>query len=356
MFKIEKFEGKVEHLINYFSFLANHLREIMAELGIRTVNELVGRTDLLEIRNKDAHWKTKNLNLEALLYQFEKGRNSTLYCSTKQDHGIENTLDRKLIKETQLSRNNNHQTNKIYPIKSTNRSVGTMLSYEISKKYGSNGMDDNSINIRFRGSAGQSFGAFAAKGIKFTLEGEANDYVGKGLCGAKLIIIPDRHSKYKPEENIIVGNVTLYGATSGEIYIKGMAGDRFGVRNSGAHAVVEGIGDNGCEYMTGGSVIILGSIGRNFAAGMSGGFAYILDGQQEIKSKINHEMIFVEKLTEDDEQFVKKQIRKHFLLTGSTNALDILNNWDDNNSRFIKIYPKELKAIYQKNNTIRAQA
>ena len=352
----EKFEGKVEHLINYFSFLANHLREIMAELGIKTVNELVGRTDLLEIRNKDAHWKTKNLNLEALLYQFEKGSNSTLYCSTKQDHGIENTLDRQLIKETQLSRNNNHQTNKIYPIKSTNRSVGTMLSYEISKKYGSNGMDDNSINIRFRGSAGQSFGAFAAKGIKFTLEGEANDYVGKGLCGAKLIIIPDRHSKYKPEENIIVGNVTLYGATSGEIYIKGMAGDRFGVRNSGAHAVVEGIGDNGCEYMTGGSVIILGSIGRNFAAGMSGGFAYILDGQQEIESKINHEMIFVEKLTEDDEQFVKKRIRKHFLLTGSTNALDILNNWDDNNSRFIKIYPKELKAIYQKNNTIRAQA
>lgn len=352
----KKFEGKVEHLINYFSFLAKHLREIMADLGIKTVNELVGRTDLLKIRHTDSHWKTKNLNLDALLYQFDKGSNKSLYCSQKQDHGLEHVMDRMLIEETKLTRANNHQTNKIYNIKSTDRSTGTMLSYKISKKYGSKGMDDNSINIRFRGSAGQSFGAFATKGIKFTLEGETNDYLGKGLSGGKLILIPNRHSTFDPKENTIAGNVALYGATSGEVYIKGIAGDRFCVRNSGAHAVVEGIGDNGCEYMTGGSVIVLGNIGRNFAAGMSGGYAYLLEEKESIAQKINPEMVFIEEMNEEDSQFVRKQIRKHFLMTGSKLALDLLNKWYEKANQFKKIYPKELKAINQRNNSIKAQA
>jgi len=341
----KKFNGKVDHLVNYFHFLANHLREIMASVGIRSINELVGRSDLLEIAHTDNHWKRNNLDLEALLYQFDAGEGQTSYASKVQDHELESVIDRKLISQTQQARSSNGQVNKVFDIKNTDRAVGTMLSNEIAKSYGSVGMNVGSINLHFRGSAGQSFGAFAAHGLSLTLEGESNDYFAKGLSGAEVILKPDRDNKFTASDNIIVGNVSLYGATSGNVYINGMAGDRFGVRNSGAHAVVEGIGHNGCEYMTGGSVVILGQIGKNFAAGMSGGYAYIYSHQDNIAQSINDEMVFIEPLDKEDEQFVKDKIENHISKTNSQLASEILEDWESNKFIFIKIFPKELKAI-----------
>jgi len=347
----DKFTGKVEHLVNYFHFLANHMREIMAEVGVRSVNELVGRTDLLEIQGTNEHWKTDNLNLETLLFKFAPGDDQTLYASKEQDHELEEVLDRELIKQTKLARFNNSHANKVFDIKSTDRAVGTMLSNEIAKKYGSKGMDDDSISIRFRGSAGQSFGAFGAQGLSFLLEGEANDYFAKGLSGGKITLVPDRNSTYQPHDNIIVGNVALYGATSGNVYIRGKAGDRFCVRNSGAHAVVEGIGDNGCEYMTGGSIIVLGSIGKNFAAGMSGGYAYIYNNNNFLAENVNTEMVELESPKAQDLKFLRKQIRAHFNMTSSRIAQEILGNWEEYKNSFIKVFPKELKAILEKQNS-----
>ena len=341
----KKFNGKVEHLVNYFHFLAHHLRGIMADVGVSSVNDLVGRTDLLEIANTDNHWKTRDLNLEALLYKFEPGSDQTMYASQKQNHELEHVLDRELIMQTTLARSNNSEVNRVFKIESTNRAVGTMLSNEIAKMYGSKGMQKRSLNIHFRGSAGQSFGAFAAHGLSLVLEGEANDYVAKGLSGAEITILPDRNSKFASHKNIILGNVALYGATSGELMIRGMAGDRFGVRNSGAHAVVEGIGHNGCEYMTGGSVIVLGSIGNNFGAGMSGGYAFIYSSQDEILRNINHEMVSVDTLEVADEVFLRDKIKKFYELTNSNVALNILTDWELLKLNFIKIFPKELKAI-----------
>ena len=233
-------------------------------------------------------------------------------------------------------------------VSSTNRAVGAMLSNEIAKKYGSKGLEDDSINFRFRGSAGQSFGAFSSKGLTFTLEGDANDYFGKGLSGAKLIISPDRDSTIVPEDNIIVGNVALYGATSGEVYIKGVAGERFCVRNSGATAVVEGLGAHGCEYMTGGRCVVLGKIGRNFGAGMSGGIAYLMDKDQTCHHYLNTEMILIEEMTDDDFDELRGLIREHFKYTGSFVALDILQNWENRKNDFIKIFPEEYKRVQDK--------
>ena len=350
----KKFNGKVDHLVNYFYFLANHLREIMADLGVKSVNELVGRSDLLEIAHTDNHWKRNHLDLEALLYQFDAGKDQTLYASQVQDHELDSVLDRELIEQTILARSTNGQVNKVFEIKNTDRAVGTMLSNEIAKKYGSAGMSAGSVNIRFRGSAGQSFGAFAAHGLSFILEGEANDYFAKGLSGAEITLVPDRDNNLIPSENIIVGNVSLYGATSGEVYINGMAGDRFGVRNSGAHAVVEGIGHNGCEYMTGGSVIVLGNIGKNFAAGMSGGYGYIYSQQSDITQNINDEMVFIESLDDGDELFLKEKITKHVQQTKSKVASEILDGWELNKFNFIKIFPKELKTILQLESKVTA--
>lgn len=340
-----KFTGKVEHIVNYFHFLAQDLREIMAKLGVRTINELVGRTDLLQITNTADHWKTKDLKLEALLYQFDPGTGQTLYGSKTQDHELDHVLDRELIADTNFARVHDSQPTKIYEVRSTDRAVGTMLSSELTKRYGSAGMDDDSILIRFKGSAGQSFGAFGAKGLSFILEGEANDYFAKGLSGAKITLVPDRMSTFDPTTNTIVGNVALYGATSGHVFVKGMAGDRFCVRNSGAHAVIEAIGDNGCEYMTGGSVVILGALGRNFAAGMSGGLAFVYRSQDAFADYVNQDMVWIEVPKMDDLTFLRSQIRAYFKATGSKTAVDILDNWEVTKDNFIKIYPKELKAL-----------
>ena len=339
----QKFNGKVDHLVNYFHFLANHLREIMADLGVRSVDELVGRSDLLEVAHTATHWKTKELNLQALLYQFDPGNDQSLYASKEQDHELEHILDRELIKETIETIASGGRIEKSFKIGNTDRAVGTMLSNEIAKVYGSEGLEDESINIHFRGSAGQSFGAFASRGLSFILEGEANDYFAKGLSGAILVLYTDRDNKFESSQNIIMGNVGLYGATSGEVYINGIAGDRFGVRNSGAHAVVEGIGHNGCEYMTGGSVVVLGSIGKNFGAGMSGGYAYIYKCEEE--SNINTEMVYIESLEIEDELFLKQKIEAHHKRTGSEVAGGILDTWIRAKSDFIKIFPKELKSI-----------
>ncbi len=347
----KKFDGKVEHVVNYFQFLAKHLREIMASVGVRSVNEMVGRTDLLEINNENRHWKTTNVDFTPLLFQEENILNETLYQSKNQDHGLDDVLDHKLIKYAALAMEEKKTYEGVMAIKSTDRAVGTMLSNEISKIYGSIGMLPDSLTYRFRGSAGQSFGAFTARGIFFRLEGEANDYFGKGLSGAKLAVSPDRNSSYDAASNIIIGNVALYGATSGEAYVNGRAGDRFCVRNSGAKTVVEGIGDNGCEYMTGGIAVILGRIGKNFAAGMSGGIAYVYNNQSaDLSEKVNTEMVLIDSPTDKDLETIQTMVRSHTNYTGSTKGFSILNNWEEEKHNFQRVISHEYKRILEGNN------
>lgn len=351
----KKFDGKVDHIVNYFQFLAKHLREIMASVGVRSVNELVGRTDLLDIEKENRHWKTENVDFSPLLFQEENKLNETLYQSKSQDHGLEEVLDHKLIQLSSLAIKQQKTYDGVMPIKSTDRAVGTMLSNEISKIYGSVGMLPDSLTYRFRGSAGQSFGAFAARGIFFRLEGEANDYFGKGLSGAKLTVSPDRDSKYDAASNIIIGNVALYGATSGEAYINGRAGDRFCVRNSGAKTVVEGIGDNGCEYMTGGIAIILGKIGKNFAAGMSGGIAYVYSKSPKILSeKVNPEMVMIETPKIGDWDTIQSMIRSHTNYTGSRKGFTILNNWEEEKMNFHRVISNDYKRIIEADDVPRS--
>jgi len=343
-----KYDGKVEYLVNYFTFLATELREIMAKMGFRTVNEMVGRSDMLTYDVSDKYWKYRTLDLSAILFKPAEDINHTTFKSIEQDHGIADILDRKLIQYSELAIQDKVSISSVFPIQSTDRSVGTMLSGNIAKKYGAEGLPNGSVDYRFKGSAGQSFGAFGIKGLHFILEGEANDYFGKGLSGATLIITPDRNFNGEPSENIIVGNVALFGATSGEVYIKGRAGQRFAVRNSGASAVVEGVGDNACEYMTGGMVTILGSVGRNFAAGMSGGVAYVYDQAAYLEIVLNREMVIPDTMTIHDEDIIKEQLRDHFRYTGSSLALEILSNWEECKNRFTKIMPVEYKAVLER--------
>ena len=343
----KKFNGNADHVVNFFRFLAEDMREIMAELGFRTINEMVGKTKKLKIREEVNHWKLENLDLTPLLYRSEFAGKVGEYKSVEQDHELDNVLDRKLISYADLAIEDKVVIQSIFEIKNTDRAVGAMLSNEIAKRYGSDGLDDDSINFRFRGSAGQSFGAFMAKGVTFTIEGDTNDYFGKGLSGGKLIVVTDRNARFNPSENIIIGNVALYGATSGEAYIKGVAGERFCVRNSGVTAVVEGIGAHGCEYMTGGVAVILGPVGRNFGAGMSGGIAYIYDPTGVQQQNCNREMIFIEQLQNEDLATLRGLIRNHFKYTGSLKALEMLQDWSETKANFIKIMPKEYKAVLE---------
>ena len=343
-----KFDGKVEHVVNFFKFLAEDMREIMAELGFRTINEMVGQATRLKIREDLDHWKMKNLDLSTILYRDPLSDAQANYKIQEQDHGLDNVLDKHLIELAELAVEQKSFVSSELIIKNTDRAVGAMLSNLVAKSYGSKGLPTDSIAFRFKGSAGQSFGAFGAKGLSFTLEGDTNDYFGKGLSGARVIVVPDRRSILKPEENIIVGNVALYGATSGEAYIKGKAGERFGVRNSGVSAVVEGLGAHGCEYMTGGRVIVLGDIGRNFAAGMSGGIAYIYDPEDKASINCNMEMVALEELEKEDYQTIRTLLRNHFRFTGSLKALEILQHWDTHKKSFVKVMPTEYKAILEK--------
>jgi glutamate synthase (NADPH/NADH) large chain len=341
----KRFNGNAEYVINFFKFLAEELREIMAQLGFRTINEMVGRVDCLQQNQSTEFWKYQNIDLSPLLYEEVATNNSERYNVQQQEHDIDEVLDWKILEFINQAIDDNRSRFAEFAIKNTDRAVGAIISNEISKKYGKAGMPEDFVDIRFVGSAGQSFGAFAAKGLKFTLEGEANDYLGKGLSGAKLIVSSHRDSTFDPSKNIIVGNVALYGATSGEVYIKGMAGERFAVRNSGAKAVVEGIGDHGCEYMTGGLVLVLGETGKNFAAGMSGGMAFIFNQSKAFEKLCNKEMVDIDPLMEEDFTLIRQLLRNHFLFTGSRQAVNILNNWSSMREHFVKVMPKEYKRV-----------
>ncbi|WP_461452902.1 glutamate synthase large subunit [Mucilaginibacter sp.] len=342
------FSGKPEHVVNLFRFMAEELREIMAELGFRTINEMVGRVQFLKVKDNLTNWKAKKVDLAGLLHPVTNAKGLTLYNSEKQDHGMDEILDWKLLETAKPALEDKTPVFASFDVKNTDRTIGTLLSNEISKIYGSAALPDNTINIKFKGSAGQSFGAFTTKGISFELEGEANDYVGKGLSGAQLAIYPSEKAKFTAAENIIVGNVALYGATSGEVFIHGMAGERFAVRNSGATTVVEGIGDHGCEYMTGGRALILGKTGRNFAAGMSGGIAWVYNPDGTFAGNCNMEMVDLDPLSIKDEEEILTLLRKHIQLTGSQVAQSLLNNWKDASGKFVKVYPREYKKVLEK--------
>ena len=343
-----KFTGDPQHVITFFEFLAQDLREIMAELGFRTINEMVGKVDMLKMKKNIKHWKYKSVDLSPILYKEPADESVGQFKTVQQDHGLKDILDLKLIKHAQNTLQTGSPYTSIFEIKNTDRAVGTMLSYEISKKYKGSGLPDDTLTYRFHGSAGQSFGAFLTKGATFVLRGESNDYFGKGLSGGKIAVSPDEKATFNPSENIIIGNVAMYGATSGEAYIMGQAGERFCVRNSGAKAVVEGVGDHGCEYMTGGIVVVLGETGKNFGAGMSGGIAYIYDPNNTFSNNFNNDMADIEPLDTEDFDTARRLIRDHFRYTSSPKAHDILQNWSEHKGHFLKIYPRDYKAVLEK--------
>ena len=345
----KRFTGNPDHVVNFFKFIVQELREIMAELGFKTVNEMIGQVDNLEVRDNIQHWKYSKLNLAPVLYKEPASIYTGLYYNEEQDHGLEEVLDWKLLQAAQPAIESQEKVIALFEIRNTDRAAGTILSNEITKKYRSIGLPEDTVHFKFTGTAGQSFGAFAAKGLTMELEGDANDYFGKGLSGARLIIYPPKSALFVPEENIITGNVALYGATSGESFIRGKAGERFGVRNSGAHVVVEGVGDHGCEYMTGGRVVILGDTGRNFAAGMSGGIAYVYDVKGKFLEFCNPEMVDLDECDLMDKNELFTIIQKHFEYTGSTVASFILDDLDNQLKNFIKVFPKDYKkALVQK--------
>jgi glutamate synthase domain-containing protein 2/glutamate synthase domain-containing protein 1/glutamate synthase domain-containing protein 3 len=341
-----KFQGTPENAINFFFFIAEQVRQYMAQMGFRTFDEMVGRVDMLDTRPAHDHWKAKDLDLSAILYYPEMPSRIARRCVQEQDHGLSEALDYKLIEFARDSIDNGTPMEIKLPIRNVHRTVGAMLSGEIARRHGSAGLPDDTIRFQFSGSAGQSFGAFLAKGVTLELEGDANDYVGKGLSGGRLIVYPPRTATFQPEENILIGNVALYGATSGEAYFNGMGGERFAVRNSGALAVVEGLGDHGCEYMTGGKVVVLGKCGRNFAAGMSGGIAYVLDEKGDFKEKrCNTAAVDLEPVPADDVAMLRATIDRHVEVTGSPRGKWVLENWENMLPQFVKVFPREYKRV-----------
>ena len=350
------FTGNPDDVVNFFHFLAQDLRETMALLGFRSVTEMVGRTDVLRVRQNIDHWKVKKLDLSPVLHREPAREHVGVYKQIEQDFELEKVLDWRLLEAAKAALDEKEPVQQKFIIRNTDRTVGALLSNEVSKKYKGKGLPEDTIHFNFKGSAGQSFGAFVAPGLRFELEGEANDYFGKGLSGGKLIVYPDREATFKPEDNIIIGNVAFYGATSGEAFIRGQAGERFCVRNSGVDAVVEGVGDHACEYMTGGRVVVLGKTGRNFAAGMSGGIAYVFDTENDLERLCNKDMVELERMTEEDKQEVKEMIGKHFKYTGSDPAEWILENWEYASALFVKVMPKDYKAVLQKQKALGAAA
>jgi glutamate synthase (NADPH) large chain len=361
-----KFQGKPEHVVNYFFFVAEEARQIMAQLGIRTFNELVGRADLLDKARAISHWKAKGLDFSRIFHQPDVPASEPRYQVEEQDHGLKDALDHKLIAQAQWALDKGEKVSFISPIRNRNRTVGAMLSGEVAKKYGHEGLPDDTIHIQLQGTAGQSVGAFLAHGITLDLVGEGNDYVGKGLSGGRIIVRPNTEFRGWAVDNIIAGNTVLYGAIAGEAFINGVAGERFAVRNSGATAVVEGTGDHGCEYMTGGTVVVLGATGRNFAAGMSGGIAYVYDPDGEFAKKCNMAMVALDKVLpsheqeaqvehaiwhtatrgaekQTDEAILRSLIERHFKYTGSTRARNLLDDWANGRSKFVKVFPTEYK-------------
>ena len=345
----KNFKGKPEHVINFMYFVAQELREIMASLGFRTIDEMVGQSQKLNMMDAIDHFKYKGIDLSNILYRPNVGEKVPIRNIEKQDHNLEKVLDFKILKSAKLAIDKKIKMDLDFKIKNTDRTVGAILSNEISKIHGKNALPKNTLTLNFNGSAGQSFGAFAVKGLKMIVNGTTNDYFGKGLSGGTIIAKVPKKATFISNKNIITGNVALYGATSGEAYINGIAGERFCVRNSGATAVVEGVGDHGCEYMTGGIALILGKIGRNFAAGMSGGIAYIYKENENFDVKnFNQEMIELEVPSNQDLDFIKTLVENHFSLTSSKIAEDIISNWKRNKDKFVKVMPIEYKAALEK--------
>ena len=343
----KRFNGAAEYVVNFIQFLTRELREIMAELGYSNIEEMVGQSDVLKVREGINHWKYSKLDLSPILYKEPADAFTGLYKQEEQDHGIAGVLDWKLIEEAALALEKQKKVLISSPIKNTDRTTGTMLSNEITKKYGAAGLPEDTVHLKFKGTAGQSFGAFNTCGVTLELEGDANDYFGKGLSGAKMIVYPHKESGFVAEENIVIGNVAFYGATSGKAFIRGKAGERFAVRNSGATAVVEGVGDHGCEYMTGGTVVVLGSTGRNFAAGMSGGIAYVYDILGQFSENCNMEMVDLDPMGDDDMETLKSLLSEHLTTTGSTVAKFILSDLDNQKNQFIKVYPRDYKKVME---------
>ncbi|MBI2216597.1 MAG: glutamate synthase large subunit [Candidatus Rokubacteria bacterium] len=353
----KRFAGKPEYVVNFFRFLAQEIRAYMAKLGFRTMEAMIGRVDRLDVTAAVDHWKARGLDLSSILYQPPMPPDVPRRCVVPQEHGLEKSLDATtLIPACGDAIETKQRVELALPIRNVNRTVGTMLGHEITSRWGAAGLPEDTIKVRFTGSAGQSFGAFVPKGVTFVLEGDANDYWGKGLSGGKLVVLPPRASMFAPEENIIIGNVALYGATSGEAYVRGVAGERFCVRNSGAHAVVEGVGDHGCEYMTGGRVVVLGRTGRNFAAGMSGGIAYVLDVDGDFHRRLNPGMVELERLTAADATRVGDLIDRHVAYTGSAYAAKILAAWHAMQARFVKVMPKDYKRVLLAEARARAES
>jgi glutamate synthase (NADPH/NADH) large chain len=372
----KKFSGKPEYVVNFFFFVAEEVRQIMAQLGMRKFDELIGRSDLLDQTKAISHWKAKGLDFSRLFYMPET--DEPRYQVLTQDHGLAKALDHKLIAQAKPAIEKGERVSFISPISNYNRTVGTMLSGEVAKKYGHEGLPDDTIHIQLQGTAGQSAGAFLAHGVTLDLVGEGNDYVGKGLSGGRIIVRPNTEFRGRAVDNIIIGNTVLYGAISGEAYFNGVAGERFAVRNSGATTVVEGTGDHGCEYMTGGTVVVLGETGRNFAAGMSGGIAYIYDERGDFASKCNMAQVALEPVLssaeqdktdkalwhsllrngvgQTDEAILKSQIERHFKFTGSTRARNLLDDWANARRKFVKVFPHEYKRALGEMHAAKAAA
>ncbi len=343
-----KFAGRPEHVVRYFYFVAEEIREIMASLGIRRFDELVGRVDLLETRPAIDHWKAKGIDLTKILHKPDVPPHVAIRHTGRQDHGLERALDRRLIEACEEAIESRKPVSLEMPIRNIHRTVGAMLSSRIARRYGLAGLPDDTVRVRFRGSAGQSFGAFLARGVTFLLEGDSNDYIGKGLSGGRIVVFPPPDAVFVPEENIIVGNVVLYGAVCGEAYFRGLAGERFAVRNSGAHAVVEGVGEHGCEYMTGGRVVVLGPTGRNFAAGMSGGIAYVWDREGDFSVRCNPGMVDLFPVDRpEDAAELRGLIERHARYTGSSVAEGVLKSFDRELARFVKVYPRDYRRVLE---------
>ena len=345
----KQFAGKPEHLVNYFTFVAEEMREIMAGLGFRTVAEMVGRTDALDAREAVDHWKAKGMDFSRLLHRQEsQDPSEPVYCDREQDHALDKALDHQLIAQAQPALKHKKPVQIDLPIQNSNRTLGAMLSGKIAKAYGEDGLPDDTININLTGSAGQSFGAFLARGISINLRGDTNDYMGKGMSGGRIVVCPHPDSKFVPEDNIIIGNVAMYGATGGQVFIGGVAGERFCVRNSGVQTVVESVGDHGCEYMTGGVAVVLGPTGRNFAAGMSGGIAFVYDKDDDFHIRFNDGMADLEPVKDaEDIAVLKGLIEDHEKYTGSTPAANILADWDAALKRFKKIMPRDYRRVLE---------
>ena len=344
----KRFAGQPGHLVNYFYFVAEELREIMAQLGFATVAEMVGRVDLLETRPAVEHWKAAGIDLSRLLTRPPRAERTATYCCIEQDHGLERALDQQLIEQARPALEQGRPVSVSMPVSNSNRTVGAMLSGRVARRYGEDGLPPDTISISLEGSGGQSFGAFLAPGVSINLAGDTNDYMGKGIGGGRIVIVPPEGSGFIPEDNIIIGNVALYGATGGDVFIRGRAGERFAVRNSGARAVVEGVGDHGCEYMTGGVVAVIGSTGRNFAAGMSGGIAYVYDPDGDFHIRFNDGLADLENLAEpDDIAELRALLAEHLERTGSGPARRILADWPDSVARFRKVMPRDYRRVLQ---------